>query len=79
MHKVTKAYKSLLDQYGDKLLPDNHPYQRMCENVVARLAPVTGLEGVDWKVHVIKDDTPNAFVIPGGKIFVFTVSLSWMG
>ena len=46
---------------------------RMCERVVARLAPVTGMEGVDWKVHVINEDIPNAFVIPGGQIFVFTV------
>lgn len=38
-----------------------------------RLIPVTGLEDVDWEVFVVKDDTmKNAFVIPGGKVFVFT-------
>lgn len=56
------------------MLPENHPMTRMCERVVARLAPATGMEGVDWKVHVINEDIPNAFVIPGGQIFVFTVS-----
>src|SRR5947207_15163185 len=55
------------------MLPENHPMTRMCERVVARLAPATGMEGVDWKVHVINEDIPNAFVIPGGQIFVFTV------
>src|SRR5579859_5987009 len=63
-----------LQQFQGKILPENHPMTRMCERVVARLAPVTGMEGVDWKVHVINEDVPNAFVIPGGQIFVFTVS-----
>jgi predicted Zn-dependent protease len=62
-----------MQQYQEKLLPENHPASRMCERVVARLGPATGKEGVDWKVHVIADDVPNAFVIPGGQIFVFTV------
>jgi predicted Zn-dependent protease len=62
-----------MKQFGDKLLPENHPASKMCERVVARLGPATGMEGVDWKVHVISEDTPNAFVIPGGQIFVFTV------
>jgi metalloendopeptidase OMA1, mitochondrial len=25
-----------------------------------------------WKVHVIENAQPNAFVLPGGQIFVFT-------
>jgi predicted Zn-dependent protease len=32
-------------------------------------------QGIDWKVHVIKDDsTKNAFVLPNGSIFVFVGS-----
>jgi metalloendopeptidase OMA1, mitochondrial len=62
-----------MQQFGNKLLPDNHPSTRMCKRVVARLGPVTGLEGVDWRVYVIDEATPNAFVIPGGQIFVFSV------
>jgi metalloendopeptidase OMA1, mitochondrial len=62
-----------MQQYEGKFLPENHPASRMCERVVARLGPATGKEGVDWKVHVIDEDVPNAFVIPGGQIFVFTV------
>jgi hypothetical protein len=60
-------------QFGDRLLPENHPAVQMCERVVQRLGPVTGMEGVNWKVHVVAEDVPNAFVIPGGQIFVFTV------
>lgn len=62
-----------MQQYKGKMLPENHPMTKMCERVVARLAPATGMEGVDWKVHVINEDIPNAFVIPGGQIFVFSV------
>jgi len=39
-----------------------------------RLIPHSGLpaETNNWEVHVIKDEQKNAFVIPGGKVFVFS-------
>ena len=30
------------------------------------------MPNLDWKVYVIASSQKNAFVIPGGKIFVFT-------
>ena len=30
------------------------------------------IDDFDWEVAVVQDDTPNAFVLPGGKIVVFT-------
>ena len=30
------------------------------------------MPSIDWKVHVIHSQEKNAFVLPGGKIFVFT-------
>jgi len=68
-----QVYEQTMQQFQGKLLPPNHPYTKLCERVVRRLGPVTGMEGVDWKVHVIDEKVPNAFVIPGGQIFVFTV------
>lgn len=65
-----------MQQFQGDLLPPNHPYTRLCERVVERLGPATGMEGVKWQVHVIDQNVPNAFVIPGGQIFVFTVSPS---
>lgn len=60
-------------QFGSKVLPDSHPYTQMCKRVVSRLGPATGKDGVDWRVYVIdQPSVPNAFVIPGGQIFVFT-------
>jgi predicted Zn-dependent protease len=39
-----------------------------------RLIPHSGLpaETNNWEVHVIQDEQKNAFVIPGGKVFVFS-------
>lgn len=33
--------------------------------------PGTNRQDTEWEVFVIRDDTKNAFVLPGGKIFVF--------
>jgi predicted Zn-dependent protease len=62
-----------MQQFGNQLLPEGHPAVQMCERVVHRLGPATGMEGVNWRVYVIDSDIPNAFVIPGGQIFVFRV------
>lgn len=48
----------------------------MVQRVLDRLIPHSGLEGDQWEIHVIDDDTKNAFVIPGGKVFVFRGLLS---
>lgn len=46
----------------------------MVQRVLDRLIPHSGLSTDEnqWEVHVIQDDTKNAFVIPGGKVFVFS-------
>lgn len=67
-------YQETLNQYRSQLLPENHPAHRMCQRVLERLIPHTGLtkEDNNWELHVIASDETNAFVIPGGKVFVFT-------
>ena len=68
------AYPQTLQEFKGKVLPAEHPYTRMVANVVERLLPtVKELAGDEWRVHVIDDPREkNAFVIPGGKVFVFT-------
>lgn len=68
------AYQTTLQEFRGKLLPPNHPLTRQVARVVERLIPATGgLAGDGWRVHVIDDPKMvNAFVIPGGKVFVFT-------
>jgi len=46
----------------------------MVQRVLDRLLPHSGLatDSNQWEVHVIEDEQKNAFVIPGGKVFVFS-------
>lgn len=61
-------------QYQHQILSPMHPQHRMVQRVIDRLIPHSGLpdDANNWEVHVIKDDQKNAFVIPGGKVFVFS-------
>jgi predicted Zn-dependent protease len=65
-------YEQTMQQFGNQILPDSHPKSRMVQRVLNRLIPHSGLEGEEWEVHVINDPMKNAFVIPGGKVFVFS-------
>ncbi|KAJ6072591.1 hypothetical protein N7467_010676 [Penicillium canescens] len=68
-----ESYREVLQSERGKVLPDYHPITRMVDGVLQRLIPQAAIEGADWKVHVIKDDgMANAFVLPGGKVFVYT-------
>jgi metalloendopeptidase OMA1, mitochondrial len=69
-----EMYQSTLQQFRGKVLSENHPLTKQVAHVVEKLLPVTkGLAGDDWRVHVIDDpEMKNAFVMPGGKVFVFT-------
>lgn len=45
----------------------------MVDRVMKRLIPASGLGGDGWEVRVIGDkNQQNAFVLPGGKVFVFS-------
>ncbi|KAJ9639613.1 uncharacterized protein PV06_03066 [Exophiala oligosperma] len=69
-----QAYNTILNQYRGRILPADHRLTEMVAHVVERLLPSTGgLAGDEWRVHVIDDpEQKNAFVMPGGKVFVFT-------
>jgi hypothetical protein len=62
-------------EYAGQFLPDNDRRVQMVRGVLMRLLPFAegeGLKGMDWEVHVIDSPEQNAFVAPGGKVFVFT-------
>ncbi|PNS17473.1 hypothetical protein CAC42_7156 [Sphaceloma murrayae] len=67
------SYRQILAEYRSQILPQTHPLHRMVEGVLERLIPHSGLpaETNSWTVHVINDNTKNAFVLPGGHVFVF--------
>lgn len=66
------VYKETMQQYASQILPPHHPKHRMVQRILDRLIPHSGLEGEQWEVHVIDSPEKNAFVIPGGKVFVFS-------
>lgn len=63
-----------MQEYSNKILPESHPQHRMAQRVLDRLLPHSGLpyHNHEWELHVIQDEQKNAFVIPGGKVFVFS-------
>ncbi|KAH6625581.1 peptidase family M48-domain-containing protein [Boeremia exigua] len=64
-------------QYAGRFLDDADPRSRLVKRVLERLLPFAfkegdGLAEMEWEVHVIDSPEMNAFVVPGGKVFVFT-------
>ncbi|HEX3148601.1 MAG TPA: M48 family metallopeptidase [Gemmataceae bacterium] len=80
-----KAYAEVLDQYRDRILPNNHPDVHRVNRVVAPLIKAAQNEPLqreinlrvegyvyEWQVTVVQERQVNAFCLPGGKIVVFT-------
>ncbi|KAH8911902.1 hypothetical protein BR93DRAFT_32655 [Coniochaeta sp. PMI_546] len=68
-----KMVKYELERQGGRVLPDWDPRTRMVKRVMAKLIPFSGMADERWEVYVIEDPrTANAFVLPGGKVFVYS-------
>ncbi|KAJ3043378.1 hypothetical protein HDV00_005076 [Rhizophlyctis rosea] len=74
-----EAEQDMSQQFGRQIVPDAHPVAQFVQRVANRIIRVSGLGGLKWEVHVIDNDEKNAFVLPGGKIFVFTGILPIVG
>ncbi|KNE61562.1 hypothetical protein AMAG_06378 [Allomyces macrogynus ATCC 38327] len=66
------AYNQVMMQYGPHMLPATHPTTRTVERVATKIIRAAGMEDLRWEFHVIDSREQNAFVLPGGKVFVFT-------
>lgn len=77
------GYKEVLQEYHGKILPDSHPQVVRVKKIMKRIIAVSGLENedLDWRIHVVDDPSasPNAFVLPSGKVFVFSTILPICG
>ncbi|KAI9223503.1 peptidase family M48-domain-containing protein [Blastocladiella britannica] len=67
-----EAYSEIMAEYKGRFLPSYHPYSLMVKKVAQRIVQAAGMEDVGWEFHVIDSKELNAFVLPGGKVFVFT-------
>ncbi|KAJ2390888.1 metalloendopeptidase, partial [Coemansia sp. RSA 2603] len=70
-HTGIEAYREILQQYRGQIEPRGTPTDLYVRRVAQRVIQATGMKG-DWEVHVIRSPEKNAFVLPGGKIFVFS-------
>ncbi|EPZ31398.1 hypothetical protein ROZALSC1DRAFT_30880 [Rozella allomycis CSF55] len=69
------TYNQVTARYRHQFLPKWHPIYRRIQSVADKL--IQSLENDqrysrDWQLFVIDAPIENAFVIPGGQIFVFT-------
>ncbi|OMP85809.1 Mitochondrial metalloendopeptidase OMA1, partial [Diplodia seriata] len=67
-----EMYAQVLQEYHGQILPAWDRRVQMVQRVLDRLIPASGLDNEQWEVHVIDSPEMNAFVIPGGKVFVFS-------
>ncbi|KAL8946759.1 MAG: hypothetical protein Q9222_006887 [Ikaeria aurantiellina] len=69
-------YEQTMQEYQGMITRPSDPRHQMVGRILRRLLPNSGLQG-DLEYHVIDDeDEINAFVIPGGKVFVFSGIIS---
>ncbi|KAI1892017.1 hypothetical protein AGOR_G00149660 [Albula goreensis] len=65
-----------MEEYKDKFVPSEDPRHKLVETVVKHLAQrnkdISEVASVPWSVHVVDSPTMNAFVLPNGKVFIFT-------
>lgn len=73
-----QAYLQTINEASAQGTLDIHPAQlRRLRTIANRLIPHTAVyrndaTAWDWKVHIIQDDTVNAYVMPGGKIVFYS-------
>lgn len=53
-------------------LSQDRALQERVRRIGQRIAAVSGRSDFAWEFHVIEDATPNAFCLPGGKVFFYT-------
>ncbi|KAI1012913.1 hypothetical protein LB503_001698 [Fusarium chuoi] len=70
----SKAAAQVIEQVraqGGHFLSEWDPRTILVRRVMRKLIPVSGMADLNWEIFVIADNrTANAFVLPGGKVFV---------
>lgn len=70
---ASRSFQTELDYHSDKILPPSSKEHDAVQRVLDCLVPNSGIVDTQWEVHVIDDPSMrNAFVLPGGKVFVYS-------
>lgn len=71
-----QSFNEIMQQYQGSILPHKNKTHLYVQSVARRIVEASGLaegKNMQWECHVVQDDSNiNAFVLPTGKIFVFT-------
>ncbi|KAJ1954993.1 metalloendopeptidase [Dispira parvispora] len=67
-----QSYQEIMEQYGSHILPPTHRYSVFVRRIAERIIRASGMDALNWEFYVIDSPEHNAFVLPGGKVFVFT-------
>lgn len=59
-----RAYRMILQEHARSILPEWDRRTKLVKKVMARLIPASGLEHVDWEVHVISSNGAWSLAVP---------------
>ncbi|XP_024273936.1 metalloendopeptidase OMA1, mitochondrial isoform X3 [Oncorhynchus tshawytscha] len=76
MELATVTGDGYMEEFAELMVPEKDPRHQVVERVVEHLAQrnkdIPEVSSVSWRVHLVDSPTVNAFVLPNGKVFMFT-------
>ncbi|XP_031689296.1 metalloendopeptidase OMA1, mitochondrial isoform X1 [Oncorhynchus kisutch] len=76
MELATVTGDGYMEEFAELMVPEKDPRHQVVERVVEHLAQrnkdIPEVSSVPWRVHLVDSPTINAFVLPNGKVFMFT-------
>ncbi|KAM9848414.1 metalloendopeptidase OMA1, mitochondrial [Aulostomus maculatus] len=76
MELAAVTSEAYMEEFAELLLLKTDPRHQVVERVVLHLAErnkdIPEMSDVTWSVHVVQSPNTNAFVLPNGKVFMFT-------
>ncbi|XP_053287395.1 metalloendopeptidase OMA1, mitochondrial [Pleuronectes platessa] len=76
MELAALTSEAYMEEFAELLLPVTDPRHKVVERVVQHLAQrnkdIPEVSDVTWTVHIVQSPNVNAFVLPNGKVFMFT-------
>ncbi|XP_071343100.1 metalloendopeptidase OMA1, mitochondrial isoform X1 [Trachinotus anak] len=76
MELAALTSEAYMEEFAELLVPVTDPRHKVVEQVVQHLAQrnkdIPEVSAVTWSVHVVQSPNVNAFVLPNGKVFMFT-------
>ncbi|XP_034529187.1 metalloendopeptidase OMA1, mitochondrial isoform X2 [Notolabrus celidotus] len=76
MELAALTSEAYMESYAELMLPASDARHQLVEQVVHHLAlrnkDIPEVSDVSWSIHVVQSPEINAFVLPDGKVFMFT-------